>query len=223
MKETKPMKLIATAGLLLASTIAADAYTLETAHWKPGTVSFYVDLGTFNNVAARELAVWDQYTGKTFLTTTKNSATNGEVWFMDGRNSIEFASAVGWNLPGNILGVCSFNDLNSAGVNTGIMQESDILINPNYNWDNGYYDIGRVLLHEIGHAIGLGHSEFGDAIMGPYIYPGDTRSELTADDIAGATFLYGPGSRNVPDSGSTAALLTFAIGALIAIRKQQTN
>ena len=217
-------KKIAVAVSLLISAASGEAYTIESAKWAAGTASFYLNLGQYNNIAARDLAVWDQYTGNTHLTTTKNSATNGSgIWFMDGRSTIEWSSDVGWDLPGNILGVTSFNSLNGQGGNDGVMREADILINPDFDWANGGYDIGRVLLHEIGHAIGLGHSQFGDAIMGPYIYWGDTRSELTADDIAGAKFLYGQrtSTGSVPDSGSTAALLTFGIGALLAIRKRR--
>ena len=47
----------------------------------------------------------------------------------------------------------------------------------------------NISLHEIGHLLGLDHSQDGGAIM--YAYYGETRDDLTADDIAGAQFLYG--------------------------------
>jgi hypothetical protein len=45
-----------------------------------------------------------------------------------------------------------------------------------------------VIAHEIGHALGLGHSEVSEALMYYQIVP--KRSTLGQDDIDGITFLY---------------------------------
>lgn len=50
-------------------------------------------------------------------------------------------------------------------------------------------DLQTVALHEIGHIIGLDHSNVGGAVMFP-TYAGERRA-LTPDDIAGAQALYG--------------------------------
>lgn len=230
MKETEPMKSkksIVTV-LLLISAASANAYTIENVKWNPGIVPFYLNLGQFNSVAVRELAAWDQYTGNTYLRRTNNAATNGsDIWFMDGRDSIVWSDSVGYDLPGNILGVCAFDTRGSHGNFTSTLREADIVLNSDFTWSDGQggpgYDIGWVLLHELGHAIGLGHSTNFNAVMSPYYF--GNPATLTADDIAGAQSIYGPRTLtgSVPDSGSTAALLAFAIGALFAIRKQQTN
>ncbi len=47
----------------------------------------------------------------------------------------------------------------------------------------------NVALHEIGHLIGLSHSQDANAIM--YAYYGEARNDLQADDIAGVQSLYG--------------------------------
>ncbi|KAK9058985.1 hypothetical protein SSX86_021603 [Deinandra increscens subsp. villosa] len=62
-------------------------------------------------------------------------------------------------------------------------------------WAVGYliptaYDFETVALHEIGHLLGLGHSQFRNAIMWATIGPGVTKG-LTLDDIRGIRALYG--------------------------------
>jgi hypothetical protein len=47
----------------------------------------------------------------------------------------------------------------------------------------------NVSLHEIGHLLGLAHSQDANAIM--YAYYGENRNDLRADDIAGIQSLYG--------------------------------
>ncbi len=47
----------------------------------------------------------------------------------------------------------------------------------------------NVSLHEIGHLLGLAHSQDQNAIM--YAYYGEDRNDLRADDIAGIQYLYG--------------------------------
>ena len=51
-------------------------------------------------------------------------------------------------------------------------------------------DLSTVVLHEIGHSLGLGHSSVLEAVMYPF-YPGQRR-ELHPDDIAGIQSLYPP-------------------------------
>lgn len=100
---------------------------------------------------------------------------------LDGHNSIFFSSPI--------------NDLafaeNRCWINlkTGNVFESDILINPDYNWsDGGKNDLRTVLLHEMGHTLRLGHSTVPGAVMGA-IYSGG-RMHLADDDKERITFLF---------------------------------
>ena len=88
----------------------------------------------------------------------------------------------------------------------------DLHFNRDTNWINdpddpsaaGDFDFFTVALHEIGHTLGLGHSDHPDAVMNAS-YQGSRRT-LHADDIAGIVALYGP---PVPEPG-TASLVVIA-------------
>ncbi|XP_051117354.1 metalloendoproteinase 1-MMP-like [Andrographis paniculata] len=61
------------------------------------------------------------------------------------------------------------------------------------NWVNGAvqggFDLQTVVLHEIGHLLGLGHSQDSSAIMYPSLAPGQVKS-LGIDDVRGVLALY---------------------------------
>lgn len=75
--------------------------------------------------------------------------------------------------------------------------EFDMALDNTYNWvsyesyANGEYDVQTVWLHELGHALGLGHSNVDGSVMEPY-YEGSRRT-LHQDDIDGITYLYPAG------------------------------
>lgn len=52
-------------------------------------------------------------------------------------------------------------------------------------------DLLSVATHEIGHAIGLGHSSYKNAVMYAYIDFQESRYKLTNDDVLGIRHLYG--------------------------------
>jgi hypothetical protein len=71
-----------------------------------------------------------------------------------------------------------------------------VLDNNNFSWFIGNpslippsaYDTQTVWLHEFGHGLGLGHSQFTDAVM--YAYYQEPRRVLHSDDLDGITTLY---------------------------------
>lgn len=96
----------------------------------------------------------------------------------------------------------------------------DLHFDVNRTWEDdptdtaggGDYDIYTVGLHELGHSLGLGHSDVVGSVMEP-TYAGARRS-LHADDIAGIQALYG-----VPEP-VTVVLLAFG-GVLLVFRRRR--
>ena len=101
--------------------------------------------------------------------------------------------------------------------------ETAIYFDPlDFRWDFGSSSYGtptqaerndfyNTALHEIGHAIGIGHSNVTGTVMSgddgepgtgtPYTVYGGQRATLTADDIAAAVALYGPAATATPPPG----------------------
>jgi len=80
------------------------------------------------------------------------------------------------------------------------IDEADMAINTNFSWSTdgiNDYDLESVILHELGHVVGLGHSGLSAAVMyASYVEP---RRSLHPDDVAGIYTLY-------PAEGTTGSI-----------------
>jgi Matrixin len=194
----------------------ACAYALEGASWPAGTtVVLQLGLGnagrtlidgntSWNTAAAPAFNTWDQKIQRAQLT----SATPiGSVSSGDGVNAAIFSNSVfGQSFGNGTLAVTYYIIQGSR------MVEADILFNRGQNFDsyrgplrfgsNGFViaDIRRVMVHELGHVLGLAHpdnhGQHVDAIMNSIT---SDRETLSSDDIAGGQSLYGaPGPTPTP-------------------------
>ncbi|MDQ8185762.1 matrixin family metalloprotease [Pelagicoccus sp. SDUM812002] len=114
-------------------------------------------------------------------------------------------------LSGDIFFANNINDPYVWGKNTGVGDDPFEL------------DVLEVLVHEIGHSLGLGHEFEADAIMNPTIgnrFSGSDTGYLLQDDIAGIQAIYG--KRRSPQAVSDASLRGFApvvLGLLFVVRR----
>jgi hypothetical protein len=195
--------------LKLGASVGGDIVELR---WPDGPVRYFVtDRGTpgvsaleFSAAVDRAVDTWEDV-GTASVEFEFVGLTGAEPADEDGIVTIGFQSRP--DLQG-ILGSTSF----VVDVTTGEIVEADILINAAFPWsveeagDSGRFDVESVVLHEIGHLVGLGHSLLGETELalsrrrviaaesalfpiafGPGVVEGRT---LRADDIAGVSDLY---------------------------------
>jgi hypothetical protein len=193
----------------------ANAYVLEGPKWPSGsTPVMQLELGSpgrtlldgntsWNTAAAPALDMWNQVVARMQYGRVMNSTA--AVASGDRVNSMAFSNTVfGQSFGSNTLAVTYYSYSGST------MIEADILFNRAQSFDSyrgslrsGSYDIQRVALHELGHALGLAHSSAASAIMNPYI---SNLYALQSDDIAGAQALYGaPNATPTPTPTPTPA------------------
>src|SRR5437588_4278814 len=207
--------------VLAAVSRRANGYALEGSSWPAETiVTFQIGLGlagrtlidgntSWDSAATPALAAWNNVMARLRYTDT---VTSPPVSSGDRVNAIVFSDTVFGQRFGS--GTLAVTSLRSSGSN---IVEADILFNRNQQFDSyrgplrfgsnrlAIGDIRRVLIHELGHALGLDHpddhGQHVDAIMNSMT---SDRETLSSDDIAGAQALYGaPIPLAVPEAKPT--------------------
>lgn len=200
----------------------SEAYSLNGYKWPAGSeVVMQLGLGStprvlidgstsWNAAAAPALEMWNRNIRQMQFRGVPGNT--GSVHNGDRVNSIVFSSTVfGQSFGKYTLAVTNYSMVGST------LLEADVLFNQAMVFDSyggplqfsnvtgiAIGDIGRVLLHELGHGIGLDHPDQAgqkvDAVMNAMI---SDRETLAPDDIAGAQNLYGAPTNPSPTPTAT--------------------
>jgi hypothetical protein len=187
---------------LLVSSTYAYVYMQPKAVWPCRRVVMYSHLGSspslsdgspsWDAVVNNAMALWNPYPGRVMLVSVPEP---GGCSYNDGRNDICWRTEA--QEPDLIDAVAiTYRWINPLAER---VREADLVVNSDLEWDSyrgprcddsgcrSAYDLRRVLLHELGHVLGLDHERRFPSIMYPSIANLD---HLTSDDIAGARALY---------------------------------
>ncbi len=199
---------LAAAALCFSGPSKVDGYALEGYFWQIPVVPMRVQMGAadialadgstdWNSVVENALELWNEQMDRMQFSWTE-AGPGTPASFGDGVNSIQFSDTVyGDDFGKNVLAVALTD---ATGNRT---TESDVLFNTANRFNSyrgvyaifggiSYFDLHRIALHELGHALGLDHpdehNQTVDAIMNAHVSELYT---LQTDDIQGAVSLYG--------------------------------
>lgn len=160
---------------------------------------------------------WNQNLGDVQFT-NQVLAVGGSGMDNNGINEIFFSP----NVYGMAFGTDGTLAVTTAWYSGNQRVEADIIFNTTYTWDSyrgalhggNLEDLQRVVLHELGHVLGLDHPDDAGqtvtAIMNSHISNLDS---LAADDIAGGQSLYGPPGTPANNNFANAIAITLVNNA----------
>jgi hypothetical protein len=161
---------------------------------------------------------------------TNNNLTFTETLFAGEDNSIDISfvdadhDSDNYAFGTNDLAHAFYPIDNGNGILAG-----DLHMNDEYfSWEIGNdlgtaaFDITLVAVHEIGHSIGLGHSDPKDSgyIMDPLIGSTETFSSLTTEDINAVCLLYLCSSTQIPEPSTLGLILLGLFGTIASTRRK---
>jgi hypothetical protein len=167
-------------------------------------------VGAFNAAVQRAFNTWAAAANITFVKVADQGGNFGTVTAPDIRigafsfGAGDYSGAAGFGPPGNdvsfpdpLSGDIAFNSLNNFSIDPGA-EGAPLQTGPGGLYLN---DIEGLLLHELGHTLGIGHSSVNTAVLCGYQSPNFNGSTcdythvnrvLTLDDLNAVKNIYGP-------------------------------
>jgi hypothetical protein len=201
-------------------------YTVNKHRWAsasmPISVAYNAD-GAPGEIDAAPLiedavARWNDVSPGTFAFTWSGASTGetgscGTSVQRDGVNTVKFVD----DLPSGTLGqTCTVWSV-SAGASAPLV-EFDMELSSTVQWSTAEttpgnrYDLWSTVLHEVGHAAGLGHTNDGTAVMYASLKAGTQKRTLTPDDREGLLAAY-PGAGFTPSPSPSPSAVPTAVPA----------
>ena len=203
----------AAASLFILGSLPSTAFNPYGFTWSSGDIAIRIDLDgvtapnlppalfdgstSWNQVARDAMAAWNSDLLRSQLVEVNPGDTIIPA-DRNGQSDVIFGSTVYGDAFGETtLGITL---LEPDPANPARIIEADIVINNSRDWNSyrgvrrSQLDLRRVLIHELGHLLGLGHpddampEQIVESIMNSSVSDTD---QLTDDDTAGATALYG--------------------------------
>ena len=218
-KTSATCVLIICLGLTSSSALAYETRQTDlgaTIHWQEDHVSWHLNeagsplipFGSYRAAVANAYQNWNRQTGadRWSYAGETTDATHGWLRNEENFNNVVWEDEI-WDYGEDALAMTlvTFNR------SSGVILDADILVNgvDHTSWAvdgrAGHQDIENVFTHEVGHAVGLGHSAHSEASMWSSSGRGETKKRtLHDDDLLGYYALY-PMSAAPHDNGSPTA------------------
>jgi Matrixin len=200
----RALGLLAAVALVAGASQSADGFVTLGSTWRPGVVTMNLQLTggsglsdgstSYNNSFSSAMSTWNRSLSRIqFAAGSRTGRGDGDLV-----NQVFFdTNYYGERFDRDTLAITTRWTLDNTE-----RVEADIVFNTRFTWDsyrgnvrsNNVWDLQRVALHELGHALGLDHpDENGQSVSAQMNSILGNLDALTADDIAGAQSLYGSG------------------------------